>query len=295
MDDAGEGMGNNKGMFFNIVELVAASVKKPRLYEKTEFLFWDDFHISKSLLDAHLNSENDGASRKLATIEHSVNNLTSSSLLNEGDTVLDLGCGPGLYSNRLSQYGINVTGIDISKRSIEYAQRKAKEQGLKAEYIRTSFFDISYAGVFDCVLQVYGEMCTFRNEERDRLFKIIHKALKNGGLFIFDVSTRELRKREGLKNKWHFFEGGFWDPGKHIVLEQGFDYPECDTWVDQYTVISENGECKTYRMWFHDYSLETITEILNNNGFTVLSMWNDLTGAKYNPGGDWIAIVAQKV
>jgi SAM-dependent methyltransferase len=281
--------------FSKLFECLADSIRKPNLFEKEEGLFWDDPHISKSLLDAHLNPEYDGASRKLETIEKTVNNLMRSSLLKQDDMVLDLGCGPGLYSNRFCQFGMHLTGIDLSKRSIEYAQRKAEEQGLNIEYIRGSFFDIKYDGMFDRVLQVYGEICTFPNEERDRLLKIIHKALRKDGLFIFDVSTRELRKSEGLKNKWLFFDGGFWHPGKHIVLEQGFDYPEHDTWVDQYTVISEEGKCKTYHMWFHDYSLEAITEVLANNGFQVKHIWNSLTGEEYKAGGGWIAIVAQKV
>ncbi|SMC60047.1 class I SAM-dependent methyltransferase [Sporomusa malonica] len=190
--------------FQTLFECMADSIKRPTLFEKDMFLFWDDPYISKSLLAAHLNPEFDGASRKLATIKKTVNYLIKNSLLKQGDTVLDLGCGPGLYSNRFCQFGINMTGIDLSKRSIEYAQRKAKEQGLKIEYIQGSFFDINYDGMFDSVLQVYGEICTFPNEERDRLLRIIHKALKTDGLFIFDVSTRELRKREGLKNRWRF-------------------------------------------------------------------------------------------
>lgn len=278
-----------------LFECLADSVKKPNLFAKDGTLFWDDPYISQSLLDAHLNPEIDGASRKLATIEKTVYNFIKNSVLKQGDTVLDLGCGPGLYSSRLCRFGIKVTGIDLSKRSIEYAQAKAVEQGLDIAYIHKNFFDIDYAEKFDKVLQVYGEICTFPNEERDRLLKMIHKALKRNGLFIFDVSTPELRKREGLKNRWYFSEGGFWDPGKHLVLEQGFDYPDYDTWLDQYTVISEDGECKKYGMWFHDYSLKTITEVLANTGFKVKKTWNSLDGEKYTAGGDWIAIVAQKV
>lgn len=288
-------MGELDKCFSNLFECLADSVRKPNLFEREEDLFWDDPHISKSLLEAHFNPEYDGASRKLETIEQTVDNLMKRLLLKQADMMLDLGCGPGLYSNRFCQAGMRVTGIDLSKRSIEYAQRQAEELGLNIEYIQGNFFDIKYDEMFDSVLQVYGEICTFRNEERDQLFKMIHKALKKNGLFIFDVSTRALRKTEGLKNKWQFYDGGFWHPGKHIVLEQGFDYPEHDTWVDQYTVICEDGKCKTYRMWFHDYSLETITEVLSNNGFRIKHVWNDLTGEEYKAGGGWIAIVAQKI
>lgn len=281
--------------FLKLFECLADSNRKPNLFEKAEGLFWDDPYISERLLEAHLNPEFDGASRKLVTIEKTVHHLIKNSVLKPGDNVFDLGCGPGLYSSRFSQFGINMTGIDLSKKSIEYAKGKAKEQGLNIKYIQGNFFDMDYVGTFDKVLQVYGELSTFPNEERDRLLRIIHKALKKDGLFIFDVSTRELRKREGLKNKWVFFDGGFWHSGRHIVLEQGFDYPEHDTWVDQYTIIREDGECKTYRMWFHDYSLETITDVLVNNGFQVKHIWSSLTGEEYKADGEWIAIMAQKV
>ncbi|SMC60033.1 hypothetical protein SAMN04488500_105295 [Sporomusa malonica] len=48
-------------------------------------------------------------------------------------------------------------------------------------------------------------------------------------------------------------------------------------------------------MWFHDYSLQTISEVLTNNGFKIAHIWNSLTGEEYKVGGDWIAVIAQKV
>lgn len=41
--------------------------KKPPLYTKTEIPFWDDEHISLQMLNAHLNPDYDGASRKSQT------------------------------------------------------------------------------------------------------------------------------------------------------------------------------------------------------------------------------------
>lgn len=278
-----------------LFECLADSAKKPELFQAGEPSFWDDPHISKSMLEAHLNSNFEGASRSIQTIEKTVEHLISTAILKPHDKVLDLGCGPGLYSSRLCQKGIRVTGIDISKRSINYAQKKADELQLDIEYICSNFFDITYDQVFDSVLQIYGELSTFSDEARDRLLRIVHKALKKDGLFVFDVSTRVLRMREGLSNRWYFAEEGFWQAGRHLVLEQGFDYPENNVWLNQYTVIAEDGEFKTYRTWFHDYSLQTITEVLHDNGFKVEYVWNDLIGETYSKGGDWIAIAARKV
>jgi SAM-dependent methyltransferase len=268
---------------------------KPPLFEPGEPRFWDDPYISKSMLEAHLNQTHDGASRKNAEIEKTVCNLITSRFLKTGDRVLDLGCGPGLYSSRLCFEGMKVTGIDLSRRSIDYARAQADRDGHDIDYICADFFNIDYEGIFDAVLQVYGEICTFSDDKRDMLLSLVRRALKDDGIFIFDVSTRELRMREGLKNRWYFSEGGFWRPGRHFVLEEGFDYPENDTWLNQYIIADEDGTVKVYRLWLHDYSLEIISRILEKNGFKVEQAWNSLSGELYSKGGDWIAIAARKV
>jgi SAM-dependent methyltransferase len=284
----------NIQMFHKITSIFPQTLK-PSLFEPGEPCFWDDPHVSKSMLEAHLDQAHDGASRRTAEIEKTVHHLTCSGFLKTGDRVLDLGCGPGLYSSRLCVEGMKVTGIDISRRSIDYARTRAKKEEMDIDYVCADFFDIEYQMDFDAVLQVYGEICTFSDEKRDLLLSLIHRALKDNGILIFDVSTRALRMRERLKNRWYFSEGGFWRPGRHLVLEEGFDYPENDTWLNQYIVADEDGELKVYRLWIHDYSFETITGVLENNGFKVEQAWNSLSGETYREGGDWIAVVARKV
>jgi SAM-dependent methyltransferase len=265
----------------------------PRLYEPGESLFWNDSHISKGMLDAHLNPDNDAASRKHKTINKEVNHLISSGVLKPGDKVLDLGCGPGLYSSRLAKKGIKVTGIDISKYSLDYAGHYAAEKNLDIDYRLINFFDIDYSGIFDAVIQVNGELNTFSDDKRDELLEKLRKALIPGGHLIFDVTTRVTRMKEGLKNNWYASDGGFWRPDKHLVLERGFDYPEDSVWLDQYIIIDSAG-VKVYNNWFHDYDLDTIREVIQNAGFDVIETWNDLTRSQYSKDGEWLAIVAKK-
>ncbi len=100
--------------------------EKPQLFELGETHFWDDPHISKSMLEAHLNPDTDAASRKPVTIGRTIDHLVSANVLKKGDKVLDLGCGPGLYSSKLYEKGMKVTGVDISKRSIDFAMTESK-------------------------------------------------------------------------------------------------------------------------------------------------------------------------
>lgn len=274
-------------------ELIAINTRPKPFEFSTVAELWTDEHISKGMLEAHLNPDNDAASRKHKTIDKEVNHLISSGVLKPGDKVLDLGCGPGLYSSRLAKKGIKVTGIDISKNSLDYAGHYAAEKGLDIDYRLINFFDIDYSGIFDAVIQVDGELNTFSDGKRDELLAKLRKALRPGGHLIFDVTTRVTRMKEGLKNGWYARNYGFWRPHNHLVLERGFDYPEDNIWLDQYIVLDSDG-VKVYNNWFHDYDLDTIREVIQNAGFDVIETWNDLTGSQYSKDGEWLAIVAKR-
>ena len=70
--------------------------------------FWDDEHISLQMLNAHLNPNYDGASRKLEFIEKSVDWISKILPSEHYPSVLDIGCGPGLYTERYAKRGIGL-------------------------------------------------------------------------------------------------------------------------------------------------------------------------------------------
>ncbi len=282
-----------KGNYAGILNQIQKYAVKPALFEPGEKLFWDDPHISKSMLEAHLNNTHDAASRRTETIDKEVSHLISSGTLKRVNKLLDLGCGPGLYASRLCMYGLYVTGVDISERSVNYAIAQAASNGLNIDYRCMNFFDIKYSGEFDAVLQAHGELATFSDEKRDGLLAIIHKALKPGGLFIFDVTATAPSPQESPPERWYVADGGFWRPGKHLVLEQSYFYPEDSAHVDQYIVVDEK-TIAVYRTWIRHYSRRAIESALKNAGFNVIHAWNDLHGTPYKAGGAWVAMVAKR-
>ena len=72
-----------------------ALLQKPALWQRSSELFWDDEHISKGMLEAHLNPDWDAASRKHHYIDRSVEWLKS--IIPTGSKILDLGCGLRTY------------------------------------------------------------------------------------------------------------------------------------------------------------------------------------------------------
>ncbi|HSN67560.1 MAG TPA: methyltransferase domain-containing protein, partial [Fusibacter sp.] len=206
-------------------ELIDAD-KRPPLYEYTGELFWNDPHISKQMLAAHLNPDHDAASRNQQAIIKTVNHLFDSGILKKGMRVLDLGCGPGLYSELIQLKGATVVGLDGSENSIQYARERSERLGLGIDYHHMDFFEMPFENEFDVVLQIYGELNTFSPENRDRLLALIRRSLKDDGVFVFDVTTRANRDMARTKPSWYTDTSGFWSGEPHLVLEQSFDYPE---------------------------------------------------------------------
>jgi SAM-dependent methyltransferase len=267
---------------------------KPAPFTPGEPLFWDDPHISQQMLAAHLDPDTDAASRRPEVIDRSVSWLIETLGLKAGDSVLDLGCGPGLYASRFAQAGFKVTGVDYSRRSIAYARQYAFENDLDIGYRYQNYLALNEVNQYDTALLIYGDFCPLNPGQRAVLLQNVHRALKPNGRFVLDVTTRENRKRTSNKNRWYAAESGFWKPGPHLVLEEGFDYPEQSIWLDQFTVIEADGKISVYRNWFQDYTPETITGELQQGGFCVEGLWADFTGQPYTPASEWIGLVTRK-
>ena len=64
----------------------------------------------------------------------SIRNVLLSDLLGRPEedlremAIADFGCGPGLYAQRLARAGLNVTGIDFSANSLQYAREVASNR-----------------------------------------------------------------------------------------------------------------------------------------------------------------------
>lgn len=276
------------------IDSIITFQEKPKPFTPGEPLFWDDPHISTQMLKAHLDPNNDLASRRPETIQQSVDWLIVTLGLQAGDAVLDLGCGPGLYATRLAEQGLRVTGVDYSRRSIEYAQEISCQRNLAIQYRYQNYLTLDDDNQYDAALLIYGDFCPLSPEQRRQLLKNVHHALKPGGHFVLDVTTSHHRRQHGNRNGWYAGETGFWKPGRHLVLEDGFDYPEQSIFLDQAIVIEESGQVSVYRNWFQDFTRETITKELTEAGFVVQSVWNNLTGTPFTEDTAWIGLVCEK-
>ncbi|WP_335904748.1 class I SAM-dependent methyltransferase, partial [Salmonella enterica] len=87
--------------------------------------------FSQRMLENHLSQDHDWASRRQIVIEQQVGWIARQLLV--GARILDIGCGPGLYTHLLAERGYCCTGVDFSPASIEWARQQAQTAGLSID------------------------------------------------------------------------------------------------------------------------------------------------------------------
>lgn len=243
--------------------------KRPALYEKGNSEMWNDDHISKILLETHLSQDSDLASRRKPAIEKTVSWILER-LGKENARILDLGCGPGLYCEMLAGVGHDVTGVDISKRSIDYAKKTAQEKCLNIDYINQNYLDLDFREEFDLVIMIFCDIDVLNPEERDKLLEKVYSALKPGGRFIFDTMNDRTPAvmNPGGKSTEVASSGGFWSDKPYLSLSESFHFEEEKVILNQTVVYSEPDGYHAYRFWTHYYNSSDLKPVLEDSGFS---------------------------
>jgi len=251
--------------------------EKPKLYEKGMSFMWTDEHISKQLLNVHLNPEIDLGSRKKSTIEKTANWILKTQKEIGKLNILDLGCGPGLYTEIFAGKGHNVTGIDISKNSIEYANKSAEEKKLEITYINASYLEIDLdTDKYDLVVLIFTDLGVLMPGERDKLLKMIYRVLKKGGTFIFDVLKDKDIENKTSPKTWEASNSGFWKNSPYLALSESFLYQEEKVILFQHIIIGTTGNIETYRFWTHLFSQNDVRKMLEPHNFSDIQFREDI-------------------
>ncbi len=275
------------------IDKLQVLANRPPLFQEGDKEIWVDDHISQGLLEAHLDPEIDAASRKHETIVRSCDWLVSRLDLKEGSKVIDLGCGPGLYCEEFARLGLDVTGVDFSKRSIDYASDKNKGS---IRYIHENYLTADVGQGYEAAFIIFYDFDVLSDRDRNDLLDKVYSILKEGGFFILDVLTPDHEEAGDDITKWSVNpDGDFWSSKGHLVLFRRYYYPEEKVKLDQNIIIDEDGEIRTYRIWHRFYTLKEITKLLKKHGYLVEDFYADLMGTPYVHGSSSIGLIARKI
>jgi SAM-dependent methyltransferase len=281
----------------SLLEIVENRGSWPLPWEEGDNIPWHESGFSQRMLAEHLTQEHDAASRRTELIDRHVAWLYTQVLNRRSTRVLDLGCGPGLYSSRLADLGHSCVGIDYSPASIAYARQQAQESHLDCNYILGDLRHTDFGENYGLVMLIYGELNVFRPGDISLILTKMNRALNQDGILVLEPHTYEAVKQMGhAKASWSASRSGLFSDRPHILLDEDFWDARFQTATHRFYVIeAASGELTRYAQSFQAYSDEAYVSLLEEHGFGELEFFPSLTGSPETGQQDLLTIVARKV
>jgi len=255
---------------------------------------WTDEHTSKQMLAFHLNEAIDVSSRNAEFINRSVEWIASEFNIGRETKIADFGCGPGLYATRLAKRGANVTGIDFSKRSIEYAKEVAVREKLNVSYVNQNYLEFETEDQFDLVLMIMCDFCALSPTQRNVILSKFSKILKPRGSVLLDVySLSAFEQREEAATYEANQLNGFWSPNKYYGFLNTFKYDEEKVILDKHSIIESERTRQVYN-WLQYFAPEDLEGEFVEACFFVKGIYSDVAGNPYNRKSSEFAVIAKK-
>jgi SAM-dependent methyltransferase len=253
----------------NLTDFILSS-KKP----KAQPLPWQNRDFSRRSLQLHLDQSNDVNSRRDSIISRQVRWIHHEILKEKKSSVLDLGCGPGLYMEKLAKLGHHCTGIDISPEVIDYAKSKNFHE---CRYYCEDILRFTIDKSFDFVMLNFGWFNNFTKSHGNQLLKNIKKMLKPGGFLLLEIlylgATQDFG--ENLP-QWHRAEQGIFSDTPYLFLQE-------NQWINEehraevtYYIIKPDKKIECYYQHYQGYEKDELCGMLGTHQLTDFQFFHDL-------------------
>lgn len=273
-----------------LIDLVQRT-SPPEPWAEGDNIPWNEPAFSQRMLNEHLSQSHDMASRRNEIIDQHTAWIHSHLLGEKPARLLDLGCGPGLYTSRLARMGHTCTGIDYAPAALAYARQTAQNEHLTCTYLESDLRSADFGTGYDLIMQIFGELNVFSPQDARVLLRKARAALRPGGLLLLEVHTdQKIRRDCAPGSSWNCTPSGLFSDQPHIILEERFwDEASLTGTIRYYVVDAHTGAVTRCVQSLQAYTAEGYNHLLTECGFSLRDTMPGLAGMS----GDFPALVAE--
>lgn len=191
-----------------------------------------------------------------------------------GRRLLDLACGHGRISLPLARAGWRVTGLDLSRRSLQLAREAAERDGLDVEWVHGDMREPP-PGPFDAAVSIWTAFGYFEEEaDNQRVLDAVAEVLAPGGLLLVDVVNLLNLARRFRDRSWERNEAG-------TIFLQEHEY---DVLTGRnrarWTFVRPGGETSELVHSVRTYAPHELAAMFRRAGLELAGAWGDFEGAE---------------
>ncbi len=197
----------------------------------------------------------------------------------EAPLALDLGCGPGMFGNRLASAGFRVTGVDIAEPLVRFASTEGRMRGLGATYLRGSILALDDAlgpaiATFDLILLVNSIVNHLSELELRVLFGGVASRLRTGGRFLCEAVIRPEGDREralpdSVVERQVTLERSAWCATAHTWLQRDLAFPSAGERVTHHIITPDGAEPEECWSRFILHEPAHLSRLMEDSGLAV--------------------------
>ena len=253
---------------------------RPEPWAEGDNIPWHEPGFSARMLREHLSQAHDAASRRSEKIDRQVAWIHGMLLREASSRVLDLGCGPGLYTSRLAALGHRCRGVDFSPASIRYARDRADEDGSACAYVEGDLRQAEFGDDHDLAMLLYGELNVFAPDDAHLILSKVRAALRPGGMLLLEPhALAKIMDMGAEPPTWWTAAAGLFADAPHVVLVEHAWYAQRRAAAVRYYVVdAAPGEVERHAQTFQGYGLDGYRELLARAGFDRVRFHASLTG-----------------
>jgi 2-polyprenyl-3-methyl-5-hydroxy-6-metoxy-1,4-benzoquinol methylase len=205
-----------------------------------------------------------------------------------GRRLLDLACGHGRIALPLARAGWQVTGLDLSERSLALAREAAESEGLQIDWAHGDMREPP-PGPFDAVVNVFTSFGYFEDEaENQRVLDAVAAALVPEGLFLIDTLNLLGLVKRYRERSWEWTE-----TGAIFLQEHQFDVLAGRN-LARWTFVREDGSRSEILHSVRTYTPHELAVMLEQAGLEITGSWGDFEGGQLGFDSPRVIVLARK-
>lgn len=260
-----------------IYDIINAEPNAETLWDGAHKIPWNAPEFSARILREHLSQDHHLASRKAEIIHAQTQWIAANILTTQAASILDLGCGPGLYSRELAGETNSYSGIDFSPASIGHAQQEYTIPG-RCEFTLGDVTKAEFGSSHDIVMMLYGELNVFSPANCQRILRKAHEALSHGGTLLIEYQNPTAVKGMGeAPNTWtKAKQGGLFASVPYVCLTENYWFDKEETALQCFHVVTDaDRESAHYRSTTKAWEFRELKTMLTGIGFTDVTRHED--------------------